>query len=321
LSGPGRETMMSLFTIQSCQTDTLSLHAPALFDPIKAEAEYTEKLVALSTRFSLQRVDFEASKAAFEETKREAIAELENAVAAVEQKQEQAYAALDASKAALQKEEEERQAALAVEKAAIAKREDECRAIELQFFEKLQAIEAEETLKQEQRDAGTRRLTKLQEKLDEFQAVRFLDECYTCDNDLEAKYDKKATKARKRKNTGGKRTARRNKASAKVQTRRKTAEARTVFNGLFGDNLSFKSSDSDSPKVKALDRQLSVLQSEKKRLLERLDTIEAEGETISPVVVKRLDRQIHTLSKKCQTLSAQRFQLAASPRTSAVRRL
>jgi len=155
LSGPGRETMMSLFTIQSCQTDTLSLHAPALFDPIKAEAEYTEKLVALSTRFSLQRVDFEASKAAFEETKREAIAELENAVAAVEQKQEQAYAALDASKAALQKEEEERQAALAVEKAAIAKREDECRAIELQFFEKLQAIEAEETLKQEQRNAGT----------------------------------------------------------------------------------------------------------------------------------------------------------------------
>merc|ERR1711964_887758 len=121
-----------------------------------------------------------------------------------------------------------------------------------------------ETLKQEQRDAGTRRLTKLQEKLDEFQAVRFLDECYTCDNDLEAKYD------------------------------RNKAEARTVFNGLFGDNLSFKSSDSDSPKVAALDRQLSVLQSEKERLLERLDTIEAEGETISPVVVKRLDRQIHS---------------------------
>merc|ERR1711964_191860 len=103
------------------------------------------------------------------------------------------------SKATLQMEEEERQFALAVEKAAIAKHEDECRALQLQLSEKLHAIEAEEQRKQEQREAGTRRLTKLKEKLGEFQAARFLDECYICDKDLEAKYDRKmAIKSQKK---------------------------------------------------------------------------------------------------------------------------
>merc|ERR1712225_33290 len=55
---------------------------------------------------------------------------------------------------------------------------------------------------------------------------------------------------------------------------------------------------------KQLDRELAVLESERERLVYMLKN--AEG--CSPVVVGRLDRQIDSLNKKYQTLSAKRYQ-------------
>merc|ERR1711964_725268 len=66
-----------------------------------------------------------------------------------------------------------------------------------------------------------------------------------------------------------------------------------------------------SKRVKSLDKELSVLESEKGRLLNKLGSLRTEGKKCSPVL-KRLD----TLNKKQRTLSARRHKAVASPSVS-----
>merc|ERR1711964_193891 len=224
----------------------------------------------------------------------------------------------------------------------LAGREQQCSFRWAKLSTMLQKFEAEEEQKRQQREAGTKRLEKMKATLAKTQEV-FNDKVNTTEVlggvlDLDAAFESRmAAKAQAKKRKAlvewGKRKSR-NTAKAKVDTFRrapaKLSRTKSVpiyapahgFTRSSKGNLVFdknrnvitkkKAISRQSKKVKALDRQLSVLESEKSRLLRRLNTLESVGKQVSPVLVKRLDRQIGTLSQKCQKLNNRKFQLANS---------
>merc|ERR1711964_422461 len=229
---------------------------------------------------------------------------------------------------------------LLAKEANLAGREQQCSFRWAKLSTMLQKFEAEEEQKRQQREAGTKRLEKMKATLAKTQEV-FNDQVNTTEVlggvlDLDAAFESRmAAKAQAKKRKAlvewGKRKSK-NTAKAKVETFRaapaKLSRTKSVpiyapahgftrssKGNLFDKNRNMitkeKAISRQSKKVKALDRQLSVLESEKSRLLHRLNTLESVGKQVSPVLVKRLDRQISTLSQKCNKLNTQRFQAAS----------
>merc|ERR1711964_496591 len=226
-----------------------------------------------------------------------------------------------------EKEQEEKNAELLAKEVALASREQQCSFRCLKLSKTLRQIEEEEQRKKDQRVAGTRRLTTLKTTLEKTQNKVNTKSFLKKVTDLEAAFDRRM--------------------AAKTAHRRKTAPVKTIKLYPVGRTKSVqsictpyrdftpskvdlvcdqnrnvitkeKAISNESKEVKPLDKELfdSILECEKKRLLGMLDTLETNGEQVSPVVVKRPGTQVDTLSKKCHTLSARRSQLTRSPQVS-----
>merc|ERR1711964_562278 len=224
----------------------------------------------------------------------------------------------------------------------LAGREQQCSFRWAKLSTMLRKFEAEEEQKRKQREAGTKRLAVMKETLAKTQDVvntkEFLDQVLDLDAASESRIAVKAKRDEKanRKIEWGNRVCKL-KSNAKARTDHRlvrtvtpaqlsvTKNVQSIYtpnrdftstakgNLVFDENRNVitqeKANSRQSKKVKALDRQLSVCESEKQRLLQRLNTLESCGEQVSPVLVKRLDRQIGTLSQKCQNLNTRKFQL------------
>jgi len=291
------------------------------FDPVKAEAIYTEKRVALMSE-----------KAVLEKSKCE-----------LEQQTAQKESELNEKTAEFEKEQETKTQEMLVKQKGLAVREQQCKFRWIKLSKMLQQVEAEEKRKKEQREAGTKRLEELRLRLqnaeEKVEATNVLDENFT---DLDASFERRQkaraaleAKKNKRISWGNRKCKLLKKAKKQIdnQLKRKVKpshlsrkkDVQSIYtnvrdfeptpskcNLVFDENRNVLTKHQALKKVilkqknehKLLDRQLAVLESERERLAYMLK--KAEG--CSPVVVGRLDRQIDSLSKKYQTLSAKRYQ-------------
>jgi len=287
-------------TIQSCHTTNESIQLDSLFDPAKAAVFYNEKHVALMQ----ERAQLQSAKHDF----------------AVEESAKEA--ALQEKEADFEKEQEEKNAEILAKEVALASREQQCSFRCLKLSNTLRQIEEEEQRKKYQRVAGTRRLTALKTTLEKTQNKVNTKSFLKTVTDLEGAFDRRmAAKTAHRRKTIKLYPAGRTKSVPSICTPYRDFTPSKV--DLVCDQnrnviTKEKAISNESKEVKPLDKELfdSILECEKKRLLGMLDTLETNGEQVSPVVVKRPGTQVDTLSKKCHTLSARRSQLTRSPQVS-----
>jgi len=308
--------------VQTVEWGKESIDFEPTFDPIKAEQLYTEKRVALNS----EKAELEKFKAALQEEAAQIVSKLKEKTAEFE------------------KEQEQKTQEMLAKQLNLANKEQQCRFRWAKLSKMLQQVEVEEARKRAQREAGTKRLSALKKKLeaavDRVNATDVLDKNVA---DLDAAYERRViarAKLNAKKNkriSWGKRKCRLraktkktidNKLKRKVKpsqlSRKKdvqsiyTAErdfepTASKCNLVFDSNRNVLTKQQALKKViskqknehKVLDRELAMLASEKRRLESCLGN--AEG--CSPVLVKRLDRQIDSLNKKYQTLSAKRYEV------------
>jgi len=314
-SSPARISVRSEATVQSCHSGRLSFS----FAPVPTEAE--QAYVAQHVELMAKIAALEAQKDAFSKLEEERRTELGAQKIAFANEKATCQDQLEAYEVEI----EAKQAKLAEREAAFLKR------WALLSF-KTAAVEKADRA-QAKREAETQRLVVLKDRLDALVADAFLKKCGP--TDLDAAHTKRvaAKKVAKAKRVKSMRLAQRKRCLSKRKAHRNgVVRMNKMLSGSqrfpspkfmkqAASRLQNGSPKSPSPvarpdakKVKSLDKQLSVLQSEKKKLLQRLETLEAEEVTPPKAVTKRLGKQIMTLSQRCRKLQAKRFQLGIQPR-------
>jgi hypothetical protein len=195
------DVVMPRPTIQSCHTARESVAFEVTFDPVKAEQIYTEKRVALMQ-----------DKAELQEAKQDFAEEVAEETAALEEKQ-----------ADFEEEQTLKNEQMLAKEVNLAGREQQCSFRWAKLSTMLRKFEAEEEQKRQQREAGTKRLAQMKERLaktqDVVNAKEFLDQVLDLDAASESRVAVKAKRDEKanRKIEWGNRVCKL-KQSAKART-------------------------------------------------------------------------------------------------------